>query len=226
MTTENNEETKLESVTKEQEDALYTDKAKADSEQTDTSDKDSVEGNQDSKEDDGAAVDGDKNEDKAAEDDTNKKEEISYKLELGKETFLDNSHVESVTAFAKENNLTNDKAQELLSKQDELLSSFVTSEAEKVETEIEGWRQSVIDDKVLGGENLKKTTEDARRVVERFGGEGLVGILNDTGYGNHPAVVGFLSKLGSIMSEDSLVIPNSIEKKDIPAEDLFYGKPD
>ncbi len=211
-----NEEVKLESVTKEQEDALYPDKTKVESEQDETSDKESIEG------DDVTVVDGDEKEDKPAEDDT-KDEEITYKLELTKEGFLDNSHVESVTAFAKENNLTNDKAQELLSKQEELISKYVEGEEAKIETEIEGWRQSVIDDKILGGDNLTKTTENARRVVKRFGGEDLIGILQDTGYGNHPAVVGFLSKLGSIMSDDTLVVPNAIEKKDVPAEDLFYG---
>lgn len=205
-----------ESLTKETEDALYSGSEKqpegvATEAKEDTSVSEEKVAETEAKED--AKV-----EEAQAED-----KEIEYKLELGKETLLDNSVVEDVTAFAKEHNLSNDVAQKILSKQEETISKFFEAEAKAQEAELSKWRDSVINDNNMGGDNLKKTVEDARRVVERFGSEEFIEILRDTGYGDHPEVVRFLSNLGKIMSDDSLVLPN-VKAADRPIEEIFYGK--
>lgn len=208
----------LESINKETEDALYPDKTSSESEQVETSKE-----NQSEVVEDGIVTDGNK-EGTLAESEAESSEEIEYKLELNKESFLDNSHVESVTAFAKENNLSNEKAQEILSKQEETILNYVESEVKKQDAEIAGWRDSVIKDTDMGGDNLTKTVESARRVVDKFGSEDFTTLLRDTGYGDHPEVVRFLSKLGSVMSDDSLILTNETGTKNVPIEDLFYGK--
>lgn len=44
----------------------------------------------------------------------------------------------------------------------------------------------------------------AKRVVQQLGGEELVRALDETGFGNNPALVKFAAKIGSMMAEDTL----------------------
>lgn len=152
-----------------------------------------------------------------------KKEEVEYKLELSKETFLDNSILEDVKAFAKENNLSNEAAQKLLSKQDDIISKFVEAEKNGHDKKVETWREEIISDPVYGGDNLKKMSENAKRVVEKFGSENFKELLRDTGYGDNPEVFKFIAKIGSLMDNDSLVLSGS-QGHTKSIEEVFYGK--
>lgn len=147
---------------------------------------------------------------------------LDYKLELAENSRMDNSMLEAVTAYAKENNLSKDMAAGLLSKQEELLSSWVESKTEEMMAVRDSWSDAVRNDKVLGGDNLDKTIESARRVVDRFASEEFVGMLIETGYGDHPEVVRFLTKIGSLMENDTLITGKDFggEKS---TEDYFYG---
>lgn len=214
------EAVQLESINKETEDTLYPDKTSIEAEQVDNPNKDQSEFGEADK------VAEDNKGETLADADKESSEEIEYKLELDKESYLDNSHVESVTAFAKENNLSNEKAQAILSKQEETISNYIEAAVAKEDAEIAEWRDSVVKDPVMGGDNLNKTVESARRVVDKFGSEAFTDILRDTGYGDHPEVVRFLSRLGSVMSEDSLIMAGDIGTKDVSVEDLFYKKQD
>lgn len=162
---------------------------------------------------------GEKTEEKALEEST-EEQEIEYKLALQKETYLDNSNVDSITEFAKEHNLSNDTAQAILNKQDETIANFIQAEDDKQEAELKEWRDLVVNDEKLGGSNLNKTVENARRVVERYGDDQFIEVLKETGYGDHPAVVKFLSNLGGLMADDSLVLPNAQEAN--PKQDWEY----
>jgi len=146
-----------------------------------------------------------------------------FKLELSEESFLDDSFLTKVEAFAKENGLSSEVAQKWVAEQESFISDQMEAAQDIEDNQIEEWRQSVIDDPKWGGDNLNKTVEDARRIVERFGGEELITLLNDTGYGNHPAIVTFLAQIGGLASEDSLVLPGAEMAQEKSVEELFYG---
>ncbi len=63
----------------------------------------------------------------------------------------------------------------------------------------------------------------AQRVVAEYGGADLKAALDETGAGNHPAVLAFLARLGQTLAEDNLidakVVTTSVEdaKKEIAA---------
>lgn len=151
-------------------------------------------------------------------------EVVEYKLTLPKETFLDAEVLKEVEDFAKANKLTPEAAQNLLEKQDSVIAKFVEAEKNSHEKQIEAWREEVISDPVFGGDNLKKMSENAKRVVEKFGSENFKNLLRDTGYGDHPEVFKFVAKLGSLMDNDSLVLPNAQGNGSKSIEDIFYGK--
>jgi hypothetical protein len=156
------------------------------------------------------------------EEATGEDEKVEYKLELKSDSVLDNSMFEGIEAFARENNLSEDVAKGLLSKQEELLIDFVNMKTQELEAQKDTWREQVINDKTLGGENLDKTIESARRVVTKFGNEAFINMLKETGYGDNVEVVRFFSKIGSMMSDDTLVTGNEFGGEK-PVEDYFYG---
>ena len=166
---------------------------------------------------------GEKKEATATDGEEDKAEDVvEYNLKLEEDSPLDASHIDLVSAFAKENKLSNEQAQALLKQQEETVASFWDKQVEAAEKEKEVWRQTIIDDPTLGGENLKTNSENAKRVVQRFGDEDFINLLRDTGYGDHPAVFRVLSKLGAMMSEDTLVLPGQ-SKQSKSAEELMYG---
>jgi len=161
-------------------------------------------------------------ESKETTDETTESKEIEYKLELQETTSLDNSAVEDAISFAKEHNLSNDTAQAILTKQENTIKEMLESAKEFEENQSNEWRKQTEDDSVLGGENLAATTESARKVLSKFGSEGFVSILRDTGYGNHPEVIRFLSSIGKTMADDTLILAEAKgESKSI--EEIFYG---
>lgn len=138
---------------------------------------------------------------------------------------LDKSRLEDVMAFAKAHNLTSEAAQKVLNRENDLVSGILSAQEETHQKQVEQWARDVHADKELGGEKFKETAESARRVVEKFGDDGVIKLLNETGYGNNPVVVKLLARIGRAMADDKLVKSgvDSIPKEK-PIEEIFYGK--
>lgn len=154
-----------------------------------------------------------------AQEDTQVEE---YELEASKDSLLKSEDVATIQEFAKEHNLTKDQATSLLQKQEGILNTFVEAQQKQVTDTLEGWRQEVINDPTLGGENLQQTSEDAKRAVTAYGSEKFTDMLRDSGYGDHPEVVKFLSNIGRNMRDDELIMPGN-KSAPQPIENLFYG---
>lgn len=70
----------------------------------------------------------------------------------------------------------------------------------------EGWRAQVERDPELGGEHLEGTITRARLALQRFDADGSIArLLDASGYGNHPAIVRFFSRLADAVMEDAPV---------------------
>ena len=160
-----------------------------------------------------------------AEETADEQEKAEYSLELKEESLLDNSFVEGIKTLAKEHNLSNEQAQELLSKQEEAVQGWVDSQVAEVERQKETWKSQVIEDKTMGGDNLEATVKAARGVIDRFANEEVKELLRVSGYGNHPEIVRFLSSVGRAMSDDSLVMAQAKETPKSAVE-VFYGSND
>lgn len=159
---------------------------------------------------------------KESQEEGESKEE-DLKLSLSENSLLDDKYLEEITSFAKENKLSKEAAQKLLDKQEGFLSKMMEAQEIEFKNQVDAWAKEVINDPQLGGENLSKTQQNAQKVLKRFGSEELNQILRDTGYGNNIHVVKFFATLGSIMSNDSLVIPGTDHAKPKSVEEIFYG---
>jgi len=48
--------------------------------------------------------------------------------------------------------------------------------------------------------------QQAARAVRHFGGDDVIQLLNESGYGNHPALIRMMAKIGGMMTEDTLKV--------------------
>jgi hypothetical protein len=205
------------------ENALYGDNTKPDEKSETETEKEPTETETKAETEVDDKADGEKSEESKAEDkDGEQDKEVEYSLKLDEESLLDVSLVEDVKAFAKENKLSNKQAQGVLKGQEKAVTDFWDRQLDIVEKSKEEWRESVINDPQMGGENLKQTAEHARKVVAKFGSEEFVTLLQETGYGDHPEFVRFTSRLGKLMDNDTLIMPGASGKEARTAEDIFY----
>lgn len=78
---------------------------------------------------------------------------------------------------------------------------------------VAGWKQSVIDDKDIGGENLSVTRQNAKAAISKFADPELKSLLKSasednpdgTGLGNHPVVMKFLNRIGKALADPDFV---------------------
>lgn len=130
-----------------------------------------------------------------------------YDIKLPEGSILQPGKIEEISLYAKEKGLTNDQAQEVLNRDSDTVSKFHEAQLKAYEAMTEQWRAEAAKDKEIGGEALPQHLEGAKRVVERFAPEGFMQELDSTGYGNHPLLIKFLSRISKAMGEDRMHIP-------------------
>lgn len=131
----------------------------------------------------------------------------SFKLPEGME--LDSEVLGEFTAFAKELNLSQDKAQKIVDFQAKLAAKQADEYQAAALKQGQEWASQVKNDPELGGDNYEKSVASAVKVIQSFGDDGLRDLLNNTGLGNHPALFKFCHRVSQAMSEDKFVMPGS-----------------
>jgi hypothetical protein len=162
--------------------------------------------------------------------------EGKYELAIpDKDTALTLGHTEKTAALAAKLGLSNDLAKELVPFLDTTLKEQATRFA--AENAVGGtawkvrskeWQAQILADTELGGtpEKLAEHAELGRRVVDAFFPPEMKAFLDDTGFGNHPAVFKGFLKLGRLMAEGKVLPvgkPPGNDKKS--SEEVFYGEP-
>lgn len=115
-----------------------------------------------------------------------------------------------LTAFesaARTANLTQDAAQKLI---ESMAPALAARQAEQVGEIHKQWADAVLADKEIGGEPtsdaFKQKMGVAQKFVKQFDQDGALGkLLEDTGFGSHPAVLRVLYRAGKAISEDTFV---------------------
>jgi len=146
------------------------------------------------------------------------------KLTLPKDSVLQQAQVDKIAAFARERGLSQEVAQAALEMQagqtKEILDGYNKAWGERVA----GWEKELRAHKEFGGERLKEFDQGASEVVMKYGGQEMMKLLNESGYGKHPQVAQFLWNLHKAMRPDKIVTPKAPsvagEKPDL-ADRLF-----
>lgn len=66
------------------------------------------------------------------------------------------------------------------------------------------WTESLKTDKELGGQNSDTTRANVDRVMKAYATPELRALLDESGFGNHPELVRFVSRIGKAIAEDTV----------------------
>lgn len=111
--------------------------------------------------------------------------------------------------LAKELNIPQAKAQQLIDFQSQLATKQAEQYQAAVTKQAQDWAASIKSDPEVGGENYEKSVASAVKVIQSFGDPALTELLNTSGLGNHPALFKFCHRISAAISEDKFVMPGS-----------------
>lgn len=153
-----------------------------------------------------AAADPGKSQDPPIDDNTKSTPQVpeSYDLSLPKDTELHEDFLEDVRTYAKDNQLTQDQAASLLVREVASEQEFLDFHLGETQRISDGWLQESKDDKNFGGDKWEATTARVKSYMGKFFGEEAMKLFDETGMGNHPALVEGFNKLALQGEEDSL----------------------
>lgn len=130
---------------------------------------------------------------------------VEYTLEAPKDLpegiTLDADRLTALNDLAKTHKLSKETAEAVLA----LAVKQAQAQQEALVKTSEAWKDEVLKDPVLG---KPEAVAAVRKVVQTFGDESLVQLLDSTGMANHPTVVRFVHKLSQALSEDAFIPSN------------------
>ncbi len=110
--------------------------------------------------------------------------------------------MDSFKGIAKELGLSQVAAQKLVDFQAQSVKAEVDARLNEFTKTVEAWGE---ESKKAFGSDFAKEFGNAAKAVERFGDASLRTMLQETGLGNHPALVKFCAKVGALLKEDAPV---------------------
>jgi hypothetical protein len=125
----------------------------------------------------------------------------SYELQMPEGIELDKAAADEFTAIAKELKLDQATAQKFA----DIGAKMAQRQMEAHSELVESWVEQVKADKEIGGDRLNENLGIARKAIDSFGTPELKDLLNNTGLGNHPAVIKFALQIGKAISQDKFV---------------------
>jgi hypothetical protein len=124
------------------------------------------------------------------------------KLELPKDSKLSQADIDEIVADARARGLSKEQAQAMIEQRGKVISGYESRAIEAFKAERVKWQEAVKADPELGGDKLAQTQKLSMLPVEKFMSPALRTMLRETGYGDHPEFVRFLTSIGRAMSED------------------------
>lgn len=126
--------------------------------------------------------------------------EVVYEFKAPEGVELDKGATAEFMAIAKDLKLAPEAAQKVV----DIAVGMQQRAAEAHTTQVAKWADETRADKELGGDKLPQTLAVAARALA-LGPPELKQLLNDSGLGNHPAVVKWAHAIGKALSEDKFV---------------------
>lgn len=89
---------------------------------------------------------------------------------------------------------------------------------------ISNWAAAAKEDADYGGEKLQQSLLTAQRAFSLPRGDKISKILFNSGLGNHPDVIGFMTEVGKLLEADKMVPGNGANIKDVSVAAAWYDK--
>jgi hypothetical protein len=140
----------------------------------------------------------------------------TYDLKLPEDTFLDKRSLERLQSYAKTNKLTQEEAANLVKNQDEDVKAAMKERSDM-------WLEETKNDREIGGQNLERNVDTAKRFLDKHMAPELRQELTRTGYGNNRLFMKFVLDLAARSANDQVIMPGTSSPSPIATEDLLYG---
>lgn len=127
-------------------------------------------------------------------------------------------------AIAKEDNLSQAKAQRYVDAAAELVAKQGDALADEILTTRQGWIDAAKADKEIGGDKLPETLAVAKRAIDTYGSPALKTLLDETGLGNNPEIIRAFAKAGASLAEDKIVGGHKVPNEPVDLADRLYPK--
>ena len=150
-----------------------------------------------------------------------KQEQVQpYELNIPKGMTLEDSQRTLFEKQARDMGLDNATAQKLL----DISQVNQKAYADALQAQVKAWQEEVTNDSELGGANLTATLAHAKSGLTRFDPDlKIFGLLEESGYSNHPEVIRFLSAIGKAHGEDQVVEGGKVPVE-VPLHERMFGK--
>lgn len=144
-----------------------------------------------------------------------------YDLKLPDQSPVNPVRLEKIAAEAKAQGLSQDQAQELVTREHNTVSDLVQAHHARVKE----WSDASAADKEVGGPDINRNIALADRLVDTYGSPELKEQLKITGFGSHPEMLRLFVRIAKAGGEDRLVrgggTPPAPKKS---AADLLFGE--
>jgi len=145
---------------------------------------------------------------------------------------IDKAALDAVTPVAKELGLSNEGFSKLANVYaTQVLPQVTETVVDNLQKDIAAqhatWASEAIElvktDPIFEGKPLTEVQQFAAKSIDRFGGEDFRKFLNDTGLGNHPAMMKFAYATGMAIAEDTSFERGSTAPTKKTVVEKFYG---
>lgn len=136
-----------------------------------------------------------------------------YDIKLPEGSKIDPGALPKIEELAKAQGLSNEEAQKAVNNlsalagqfQEQAAKSHEQVQAQNIENAKAGWLKQSQADPEIGGDKFNESVNYAKRALTKINDPELIKILNDSGLGNHPAVIRSYAKLGRQLADDKSV---------------------
>ena len=104
------------------------------------------------------------------------------------------------------------------------VKAFQSRQTESIAKARQDWKAAWSKDPEFGGDKTSESTELAKRAWDRVADNELKTLADQTGFGDHPAVLRMMARIGRLFSEDTLIrgsLGGAPQKKS--NEEILYG---
>lgn len=124
--------------------------------------------------------------------------------------------------LGQNNKIPQEAMQELIKFDAQRAAQMQDAIGEQHKATIAEWESETKADKEIGGTKLQESLQLSAKALDTFGKDaGLVEFLDQSGLGNHPAVVKTFARIGKAISEDTLVTGDEPKGQKSHAERLY-----
>lgn len=128
-----------------------------------------------------------------------------YDLKLPEGSLLDEAFISNFETYAKEKKMSQEEAAASFQRDHDLVTGVMNAKINSFKKEAEGWVTQVKNDKEIGGQNLNKNIEMAKRFIDHFAEPAFKELLAETGYQNHPELVRMIVRASKAIHEDEFL---------------------